>query len=171
MITRDKLVEIGSFNKPHGINGEISATFLCEGDDVDNLSSIILNIDGIYVPFFLENHRQKNYHTSLIKFDGINSDIEVRQFVGKTIYALKDEFEEIEAEEHEAAFYIGFSIIDNDKTIGKIVGIDDSTENYLFIVDCNGEELLIPITMDFIEGIDVEKKKIIMSLPKGLFDL
>ena len=32
MITRDELVEIGIFNKPHGVEGEISATFDCDAE-------------------------------------------------------------------------------------------------------------------------------------------
>ena len=30
MITADQLIEIGRYNKAHGINGEISATFDCD---------------------------------------------------------------------------------------------------------------------------------------------
>ena len=49
MITRAEITEIGTFNKPHGIQGEISASFLCDFDEIELLSCIIVDEDGIFV--------------------------------------------------------------------------------------------------------------------------
>lgn len=172
MITRDKLVEIGTFNKVHGINGELSASFIYDIEDVSTLSCIILDVDGIYVPFFVDNYRLKNYHTSLLKLDGIDSEVLAKPFINKKIFALKEEFSNIEADENEAAYYIGFTIYDKVSNVkGEITGIDSSTENYLFIVNVDGQECLIPITTDFIEEISDDKKEIIMALPEGILSL
>lgn len=47
MITRDELIEIGVYNKPHGVNGEISATIDCELDIISQFSCLVSDIDGI----------------------------------------------------------------------------------------------------------------------------
>jgi 16S rRNA processing protein RimM len=52
--------------------------------------------------------------------------------------------------------------------LGEIVAIDDQTENVLFIVDRDGEELLIPAADDLILEIDDEAQTIRMDLPAGL---
>lgn len=175
MITRNEIIEIGEFNKPHGISGEISASFLCESDEINTFSCLIMSQDGIFVPFFMESVRQKNDHTSLIKFDGIDSDKEVKQFSGMKIYVLKDEVEEENDDEdmEDAYSFIGYSIIDETGTlIGKISNIENSTENYLFIVEQNvGKEIYIPIADEFITDINDKTKTLSMILPAGLLDI
>ena len=48
MIGREDVVEMGQYNKPHGINGEISATMLCELSLLDNFKCLISSVNGIY---------------------------------------------------------------------------------------------------------------------------
>ncbi len=67
MITRDELIEIGTFNKPHGVDGEISATFDCDCDTANEFSCFVCEIDGIYVPFFADSLRGKGTMTLLLK--------------------------------------------------------------------------------------------------------
>ena len=174
MITRNDIVEIGDFNKPHGISGEISASFQCETDDIESFSCLIISQDGIFVPFFMESVRPKNDRTSLIKFDGIDSDKEVKQFTGKKIYVLKEETIDGDDEDIEDAYsFIGYSIIDENGTlIGEIKDIEDSTENYLFIVERpDSKEVFIPIADEFITDINDGTKTLSMILPAGLLDM
>ena len=63
MITADQLIEIGRYNKAHGINGEISATFDCDTMAVGELSALVSPMDGIFVPFFVNGIRPKNNET------------------------------------------------------------------------------------------------------------
>ena len=57
MIRRDELIQIGQFNKPHGIEGEITASVNYDFDDLSAFSCLIVEIDGIFVPFFVTNVR------------------------------------------------------------------------------------------------------------------
>ena len=59
MITRDQLIEIGHFNKAHGVNGEVNASLLIDVEHLPGLSCLICDMDGIYVPFFVEAIRPK----------------------------------------------------------------------------------------------------------------
>ena len=71
-------------------------------------------------------------------------------------------------------YYIGYNILDvSGKKIGEITAIDDSTENILFCIESanSGEEILIPLSDDFIEEINDNNKTITMNLPEGLLDL
>lgn len=173
MITREEIVEIGTFNKPHGISGEISASFLCDSDEVNQFSCLIANINGIFVPFFIDNIRDKNNHTVLLKLSDIDSEESAKQFIKHDIYVLKAEYtEEEDSDETSASDFIGFTIMDSEYgLIGEIVDIDDSTENALFIVEKDDVEYYIPITMDFINEIDEDKEIIYMTLPSGMLDL
>ncbi|MEF9924146.1 MAG: ribosome maturation factor RimM [Muribaculaceae bacterium] len=172
MITREEIIEIGSFNKPHGISGEISASFICDASEVKKFSCLIIDINGIFVPFFIEGIREKNDHTLLLKLSDIDSEESAKGFYKNDIFALKNEYIESEVEEAPADFFIGFKVIDSKLgLIGEIVDIDDSTENALFIIEKDDNEYYIPITDDFINDIDEDKNIIYMSLPEGILNL
>ena len=55
--------------------------------------------------------------------------------------------------------------------LGEVTDVDTSTVNTLFIIDHNGEELLIPAQEEFITDIDHEHRVITVSLPEGLLNL
>ena len=138
----------------------------------------ILDIDGIYVPFYADSVRTKGSFSYLVKFDGIDSEIEAKKLVNKSVYALRDRLKEymLENYDEEYALYddlIGYTIEDIDSgIIGKVVEIDTNTENELFIVETpDGSTVYIPLTEDFIEKMDEESKTITMRLPSGLLDL
>ena len=172
MITQDEIIEIGNYNKPHGINGEISATFFCAPEDVTGFSCLISNIDGIYVPFFIEGSRIRNAQTLLLKIEGIKNEDEAKILSNHEIYILKKEYVAGDNDEISADYFIGFTITDkNSGNIGIIDDIDDSTENVLFIVRNQEREILIPIADDYIYDIDYDGKIINMNLPKGMIEL
>jgi predicted flavoprotein YhiN len=55
--------------------------------------------------------------------------------------------------------------------IGEIVDIDDSTINTLFVVEKDGEEILIPAQEELIADIDHDGQSILFDLPQGLVSL
>ena len=76
MITREELIEIGHYNKPHGLSGEISATVDVELDALQSLSCLVSEMDGIFVPFFVNSLRPKTSETVLLTIDGIDNEQE-----------------------------------------------------------------------------------------------
>ena len=170
MITADQLTEIGRYNKPHGINGEISASFDCDSMIVGELSTLVSPMDGIFVPFFAENIRPKNGDTLLLQIEGIHNEAMAKRLVNSPIYALTEEMPE--QDDVYCDFFIGFTITEPDgNVVGKIADVDDSTENALFIVENKGNTIYVPISEDFIISIDENKKTIVMDLPQGLLEI
>ena len=110
--------------------------------------------------------------------DGIDSEDEARVFVNKTIYAEKSSlasFLEIDDEDlFDSDDLIGYSIYDSKsgKEIGKIIFLDTSTQNALFVVETeDGNEIFIPAADDLIIKIDDENKIVEMTLPEGIIDI
>ncbi|MBO4995517.1 MAG: 16S rRNA processing protein RimM [Muribaculaceae bacterium] len=175
MITIESVSQIGRFNKPHGIKGEISATFDIDFD-ISSLRCIIMDVDGILVPFFISGIRPKSADTLLITIDGVSDETMAQDFSNKPIYALKSDLNVNESDEDGfyASDFIGFDVIDGDSgtKLGTIADIEDSTQNMLFILDTpNNDTLYIPIVDEFITDIDINDKKITMTLPEGMSDL
>ncbi len=176
MITREEIIEIGIYNKAHGVKGEISATIQCEIDDFKKFSCLVSDIDGIFVPFFVENIRPKTSETVLLTIDGFQSDVEVKTLVNKVIYVMKSEYAELSADENcdelPIDYFIGFSVVDSEgNEIGEIVDVDDSTDNVLFIIENGDDTYPIPAVDDFIVDIDEENKVLELELPEGILDI
>ncbi len=176
MITRDELIAIGRYNKPHGVAGEISATIDVDLDTLQGLSCLVTDIDGIFVPFFVNACRPKSQETVLLTIDGIDNEKEVSRLVNHDIYALKRDYRQesldSDADGFPLDYFIGFELRDSDgQRVGEITDVDEQTENAIFIVDREGAELMVPATDELIVEFDLDKKVMVMDLPQGLLDL
>ncbi|GHV57422.1 ribosome maturation factor RimM [Bacteroidia bacterium] len=170
MIKREDLIKIGKFNKPHGIKGELSFTFTDDSFDEVKKAFLICELDGIFVPFRLEEHRFTSGSAALVKLKTIDSDIKARRLANQDVYFPKNQIQATSEEEIYAwDYFIGFSLIDEKAgELGMISAVDDSTLNTLFILERNNEELLIPAAEEMITHIDEGEKKIYVALPDGL---
>lgn len=184
MITADLLAEIGKLGKPHGINGEINA-YVDENVNPECIERIFLEIDGIFVPFFIEDLRQKRRDTLILSLDGIKNETQASELTHHIIFVMKDDdvfyHDEDEVNEGEGMYasdLIGYSIVENAQnddepyTIGMVKDIDGSTPNTLFVVEREDSSILyIPVADEYIMDIDTENRIINMSLPAGLLSL
>ena len=71
MIRKEEIFEAGKFHKTHGVKGELSCSFSFPVDS-SKLSFIVSNIEGIYVPFFIEDMREKTSTSLLLKLKNIS---------------------------------------------------------------------------------------------------
>lgn len=169
MIRKSEVYKIGVLNKPHGIHGELQFSFNDDIFDRVEAEYIICMIDGILVPFFIEEYRFRSDSTALIKLEGIDTAEQARRFTNIEVFFPIAQVETTNNTELSWNFFVGYEITDTiHGTLGEITDIDNSTINTLFIIDRNGEELLIPAQEDFIIDIDSQAKVIHMQLPKGL---
>ena len=169
MIKQEEVYKIGRLGKSHGVRGEVS--FLFDDDIFDRVDAdyLILDIDGILVPFFIEEYRFRSDTTALMKFEGIDSQERARELTGCDVYFPRN----LAASDDDSISWsaiVGFDIIDasTNKSIGRIASIDDSTLNLLF---CLEDGHLIPASEDLITQIDQQARTITMHLPAGLLDL
>ena len=174
MIQEKNLFEIGKILKPHGVKGEVTVLFN-RPEFADNESNYyFLFLDGMYVPFFVEEFLFNSDVTARIKLQGIDS-IEKASTYGNTIVFLPKELVKEPAieESYDSEWdqFIGYTVFDqNSSSIGTILEVDSSTINVLFIVVKDDEEMLIPATADFIVEIDNKNKQLHLKLPEGLLD-
>ena len=166
MIKEEDLFKIGQFAKPHGIKGEISLITYYDLPDISCDPYILCDMDGILVPFFIESYRQKSNTTTLVKFEKINSEENVKMLSGKEAYLPS----EMIPDEEEADTLTGYTVVDEKLgAIGNITDIDDCTLNILLKVDCGDKEVLIPEAL--ITSIDKKNKTAAVSLPEGFSDI
>lgn len=171
MIKKDEVYKIGVINKPHGVKGEVSFTFTDDIFDRVDCDYLILLMDGIFVPFFMEEYRFRSDNAALVKFEDIDTAEKARMFTNVEVY-FPVKFAEEQDEISSWNFFIGFEVNDvNHGNLGKIIDVDDATMNVLFIIEReDGEELMLPAHEEFILDIDRKKKTMKVDIPDGLLD-
>ena len=171
MIKEEEVYKIGQLAKPHGIKGEIAFNFTDDiFDRTEDCDYLICMMDGILVPFFIEEYRFKGNTVALIKFDGVDTVEQARKFVGIDVYFPIKYAEE--SDELTWSYFVGFSVHDSHKGfLGKITDVDESTMNTLFIIESPDKgELFVPAQEIFIEDMDHKQRSIIMNLPEGMLE-
>ncbi len=173
MIDEKKLFEIGKILKPHGVKGELTVLF-SKPEFADIATNFyFLALDGMYVPFFVEEFMYNSDVTARIKFKGVES-IEKASTYSNVVVLIPDHLLEQVVQSEEAPHsewhqYIGYTVYDENSTlIGIVESIDSSTINTLFVIVNGDDEILIPATSDFIIKEDLKQKQLYLELPEGL---
>ena len=89
MIIREDLIKIGRFNKPHGIRGELSFVFTDDSFDESECPFLICELDGIFVPFRIEEYRFKSDSSALMKLKRVDTDEQAKTFSNTDVYFPK----------------------------------------------------------------------------------
>ena len=169
MIRKEEVYKIGRLGKSHGVKGEVSLQFTDDVFDRVEAEYLILDIDGILVPFFMEEYRFRSDSLALIKFCDVDTQQRAAELTGCDVY-----FPRSLAEEEDAmpslSMLVGFMLVDADtgKEVGHIASIDDSTHNILFELE---DGRLIPASDDLIHHIDTTERTIKTIIPEGLLEI
>ena len=173
MINPEDLYKIGEITKSHALKGEVVFQFTDDIFDTTDADYLIVEVDGIFVPFFIEEYRFRSNSSALLKLVDIDSVEQAQQVIGCDVYFEKAKAADADEEEMSLHYFVGFEMVDEKgNLIGKVTDIDDNTENWLFVVEkTDGSEALIPAHEEFIADIDHEGRKLTMDLPEGLLEL
>ena len=166
MIKEDEVYKIGRIGKPHGISGEVTLRFSDDVFDRVDADYLVLMVDGILVPFFIEEYRFRSDEVALVKFEDIDTKDRASELTGCDVFFprhLADACDDVLTWSQ----IVGYDIVDvlSDKTIGRIEAVDETTINTLLELS---DGTLIPAADEFIEDIDHEERKLMMRLPEGL---
>ena len=82
MIKNDDVFRIGKIGKAHALKGELQMQVDDDVFDRVEADYVVLQIDGILVPFFIEEYRFRSDETALIKFCDIDTAEQARRLTG-----------------------------------------------------------------------------------------
>jgi 16S rRNA processing protein RimM len=172
MLKKENLIFLGTLLKPHGIHGDmIFKLHNMHPDDLPEMESIFLEIEGLIVPFFISHYSGINESSMLIGLDDIISNEEAKKFTGCKIYITKEILDIPDNLQMKSLDLIDYVVIDRKYgNLGKITDFLNITDNPLFKVIGKGKEFMIPAHSDIILKIDNKKKAVITEIPEGLLD-
>ena len=120
----------------------------------------------------MEESRFRSHTTDLLNITGVDTAELCRMFDNMWVYVPGKHGEEAGPGELHWDFFDGFRMEEvHHGTLGEVTDVDTSTINTLFVVDYQGEELLVPAQEEFIIDIDQKHKVITVDLPEGLIAL
>lgn len=172
MINPADTYQIGVLTRTHGLRGELLFQFTDDIFDRAEADHLLVEIDGILTPFYIEEYRFRTNESALILFEGIETAEAARALTGCAVYV-----ERAISEGQEDAVSLdslkGFHVFDQKGCdIGVITAVDDQTQNWLFEVrQTDGSEVLIPAHDELITQLVPSERRISMNLPEGLLNI
>ena len=170
MIKEQSVYKIGVIGKAHGVKGELSIQIDDDVFDRVDAEYLVLKLDGIFVPFFMEEYRFKSDSVALVKFEGVDTQERARELTGVEVYFPRELAEQDENAELSYSALVGYTLIDDNsgKPVGTIAYVDEQTINIMFELE---DGRLIPASEELIVDVDQQARTITLDIPEGILDL
>jgi 16S rRNA processing protein RimM len=164
---------LGKIVKKYSFKGEVVLKLDTDEPDIyENLDAVFLDLGDKLLPFFIEDSLLQKGNQLRIRFEDIQSESDVNIILKKDVYLPLVLLPKLKGDQFYFHEIIGFTLEDvNFGTVGKITSINDKTAQDLFVVEKDGNEILIPMIDDFIKKIDRKNKKVIVKTPEGLIEM
>ena len=172
MILEEDVYRIGSLTRTHGVRGELAFQFTDDVWDRVEADYLFLRLDGLLVPFFLEEWRFRSDSVALVKFENIDSADAAAQLVGAEVLFPKALTpEDVDEEDLTWQHFMGFEVI-QDGLLGTVTAVYDQTANILLEVTTpDGGSVLIPAHENFILRADHRDRRLYVNVPDELLSL
>lgn len=178
MIRSEEVFYIGKVSRARGISGEVEILFTDDAFDRGDAEYLVMELEGILVPFFWEEYRFKNDKTAIFRFEHITDETAAQHIVGAKVYYPKDSLPDDNPDEGLSLrtwqALTGFSLYDarSRELIGNVLSVDDSTSNILMTVGrVDGTECYLPFHEDFLVDANMKERSLVLDLPPGLLEI
>lgn len=173
MINPADTYKIGTLTRTHGLRGELVFQFTDDVFDRAETDHLLVEVEGILTPFYIEEYRFRSDSSALITFEDISNVEAAQPLTGCDVYVERTLMNGEQEEMMSLDAFVGLHLYDQTGTeIGEIVDVNDQTENWLFVVQrANGEEVLIPAHEELIADLQFSEHRITMNLPEGLLSI
>lgn len=162
---------VGVIANTHGIRGEVK--IFPTTDDVkrfDYLKEAYIDAGKEKIKVEVFNVRYfKNL--VIVKFKGIDNINDIERYKGKDLLVTRENALPLEEGEYYLADIIGANVYTEDGNLfGSLEDVIETGANLVYSVQHEGKEVLLPVIDDCVKEVNVEEKKVIVHIMKGLLD-
>jgi 16S rRNA processing protein RimM len=170
---KEKCFYVGTVVNKFSFKGELLVKLDTDEPELfTEMESVFIEIGKNLVPFFIESSQLHKSLLLRIKIEDIDDEAAADAMMKRDLYLPLSFLPALEGNKFYFHEVINYKMIDtNHGEIGTITGINDMTTQALFVVDHNGDEILIPVNDYFINQVDRENKTVTVTTPDGLIDL
>ncbi len=165
------LVPIGRVIRPHGVRGAVK--IFPYGDTLAEMGAgeklfIVDPEGGAHREFTLVSLRAQK-RLWIAQFEEISDMDQAQTLSGIDLSVPRDRLPALPEGEYYHFELIGLSVETSEgRHLGPLSAILETGGNDVYVVDCEGKELLIPAIEDVVCEIDLQNKKMVVDLPEGL---
>ena len=168
---KSSLVPIGRIVRTHGVRGAVKIHPYGEtlgeleaGEKVFSVSS-----EGVVEREFTLVSLRAQSRVWIGEFEEIRDIDQARELAGKELFVPLERLPALPDGEYYQFQLIGLTVEAKDgRKLGALRGVLETGGNDVYVVDCDGKELLVPAIEDVICEIDLESSRMIVDLPEGL---
>ena len=173
MISHKEVFCIGHLGSSHGLKGYIDLHYT---DDIflsDDCDYLVLEIDGLLVPFFVEDWQVRNSELAAVKFEDYDSVEAVHILQNAPVFYPKSAIKAERTELNSWKMLTGFELSDSKAgKLGIVDDVDDSSANILLSIRTpEGKNIVLPVHPDLLSALDINARTITLELPDGILEL
>ena len=165
---------LGKIVRKHSYKGEVVIKLDTDEPDLyQDLEVVFLELNGKLLPFFIEESLLQKGNQLRVRFEDFTTEADAERVLKKEVYLPLTMLPKLEGNKFYYHEVIDFDLVDqNYGLVGKIVSVNDSTAQELFVVkNGDGKEILIPLIDEFLIEVNREKKQVVVNTPKGLIEM
>lgn len=169
----DSLIEIARIVKPLGIRGEVKIFSLSRTPyNLEKYKTFhVVDQENHYDELTVEHFRVSS-NSAVLKFVGFDSREEVEVYRDCALMIHNDQLPPMDEDEYLIRDLIGMEVIsDEGEKLGNLEDVWELPANDVYQVKNGNQELLIPAIADIVLNIDLERRRIVVSLIEGLREL
>lgn len=162
-------VIIGQIVNTHGIKGELkvkSSTDFVEERFQKN-AHVYIDDHGTMVDMIVLSHRFHKGHI-LVTFQGYQDINLVEKYKGCMLYADKN-VELLDEDEYYVGDLIGCQVYNDEQCIGQVSDVQLYDHHDILVVQ-GKQKIMIPYVDAFVKDVDIDEKRIDVSLIEGFYD-
>lgn len=163
---------IGKIVAAHGLKGEVILKHeLGKKTSLKGLTAIFIEEKkGSFIPWFIENTKIKAQEEIYLQLEGVNTREDAMKLTQKQVWLPENDFKKFAAKTAPASL-LGYSIINNNESLGEILELIEQPHQLLCRLEIRGKEVLIPLHEGSLQKINHKKKEVFVELPEGLLEI
>ena len=164
--------KIGKFVSTFGLKGELVLKHnLGKKTSLKGLHAIFIEEKKeSFIPWFIESTKIKNEEELYVKLEGIATKEQATKLAQKQVWLPETDFKKFSSKTSPINL-LGYEIIENNKSLGKILEVIEQPHQILCRIEYQGKEAYIPLHEETILKIDKKKQQVIVALPEGLLEI
>ncbi len=167
-----ELLEIGRITRSHGLDGRVKVLSYLESQDVlDNLTEVSVGRRVQEAVTFPLDSVQTGRECFILKLGGIEDKDAASRLVGSSLWVPLKKMKKLPDGEYYWREIIGLQVFTEEgRILGKIESVFPTGSNDVYVCRGNEKEILLPAIDDVVRKIDMERRRMVVRLLKGLAD-
>jgi 16S rRNA processing protein RimM len=163
---------IGSVLKTKGLKGEMQLYIDFEGAEKIKITSLFIDMAGKLVPYFVSSIKFLQKNQAYLNLEDVDTIEKASMLVKKDLYLPNKQKPKKKKDEFTLKDVKGFIAVDEiHGELGEILDVAEYPQQLIATVNYKNKEVLFPLNVDIIKGIDIEGNEIYIALPDGLLDV